>query len=391
MSVLPQRPPAYCRQRETGRADRAYVRIDGKKIKLGVYGSPASRQRYAELIQLWQAAAGEPVSFPSADPTVSEVLVAFLDWAESEYGTEGEYVNFKSVAKVLRRESGGVLAREFGPKLLKQTRQAMIAAEWCRNTINRQVNRIRQIFKWAVSEELIPATNLAALQAVSGLRAGRSQASESPPVDPVEQATIDATIAKLPQVVADMVQVQRLTAMRPGELVRMRPADIDRSSEVWVYQPERHKNAYRGHQRSIALGPKCQAILLRYLARAADSCCFQPRDSEEKRLAANSELRQTPLSCGNRRGSNRRRHPRTKPGAQYTVHSYRRAIHRAAKRAGVEQWSPHRLRHTAATTIRSEFGLDAAKVILGHRGVKTSEIYAELDLNKAVQVAKQIG
>lgn len=45
------RVPKYSRQRESGRSDRAYVTIDGKKIKLGKYGSPESKQKYAELIK----------------------------------------------------------------------------------------------------------------------------------------------------------------------------------------------------------------------------------------------------------------------------------------------------------------------------------------------------
>ena len=51
MSNRSHHPPAYRRQRETGRSDRAYVRLHGRKIKLGVYGSAESRAKYAQLIQ----------------------------------------------------------------------------------------------------------------------------------------------------------------------------------------------------------------------------------------------------------------------------------------------------------------------------------------------------
>ena len=43
-----------------------------------------------------------------------------------------------------------------------------------------------------------------------------------------------ATLEHLPQVVADMVRLQRLIGARPAEMCIMRPCDIDRSSEVWV-------------------------------------------------------------------------------------------------------------------------------------------------------------
>ena len=117
------RPPKYCRQRENGRADRAFVRLNSKKIKLGVYDSPESRVRYAELI------AGTSVvpatADPSDDPSVSELLVQFLLWANGYYDSR-EYGRFTTVAKWLRRHAGSTPAKEFGPKRLKEIRQAMI-------------------------------------------------------------------------------------------------------------------------------------------------------------------------------------------------------------------------------------------------------------------------
>ena len=43
----------------------------------------------------------------------------------------------------------------------------------------------------------------------------------------------------------------------------------------------------------------------------------------------------------------------------------------------VERWHPHRLRHSAATRIRREHGLEAARVILGHSSAVTSELEFE--------------
>ena len=96
---------------------------------------------------------------------------------------------------------------------------------------------------------------------------------------------------------------------------------------------------------------------------------------------------------------------------RYTTDSYRRAIHRAcdktfphpelsklkAARAdrsaeGTElrqwqsehRWSPNQLRHTAATEIRSKFGLEAAQVILGHSsGQRHPGLRGKRDIAKA--------
>jgi integrase len=54
-------------------------------------------------------------------------------------------------------------------------------------------------------------------------------------------------------------------------------------------------------------------------------------------------------------------------------------------------WHPHQLRHTAATKIRREFGLDLARVILGHRSPQITELYAELDFGRAAEVMARLG
>jgi integrase len=71
--------------------------------------------------------------------------------------------------------------------------------------------------------------------------------------------------------------------------------------------------------------------------------------------------------------------------------SYNQAIRRACERAEVETWTANQLRHTAATEIRRQFGLEAAAAILGHRSLSTSEICAERDLSRGVEVAVAMG
>ena len=64
---------------------------------------------------------------------------------------------------------------------------------------------------------------------------------------------------------------------------------------------------------------------------------------------------------------------------------------RACDKAGVPEWNPLQLRHTAATLIRSRYGVEAAKVILGHTKVETSQIYAERDLGREEEIMREIG
>ena len=88
-----------------------------------------------------------------------------------------------------------------------------------------------------------------------------------------------------------------------------------------------------------------------------------------------------------------RRKPKPKKclGERYRVSSYALAIARGCKRAGIPHWHPHQLRHTKATEIRREAGLDAARAVLGHRSPKITEVYAELDTSKAAEIMERLG
>jgi integrase len=55
------------------------------------------------------------------------------------------------------------------------------------------------------------------------------------------------------------------------------------------------------------------------------------------------------------------------------------------------RWHPHQLRHNAATKLRREYGLDAARAVLGHRSPAVTEVYAEVDAAKAVEAMERIG
>ena len=87
----------------------------------------------------------------------------------------------------------------------------------------------------------------------------------------------------------------------------------------------------------------------------------------------------------------RERAPKKAPSDRYDTDSYGRAITYGCKRAGVPKWHPHQLRHNAATRLRKEFGLDVARVILGHSSPVVTEVYAEVDRAKAIVVMGRIG
>src|SRR5690606_37835995 len=88
-----------------------------------------------------------------------------------------------------------------------------------------------------------------------------------------------------------------------------------------------------GHQRVIFIGPKAQLIVGTYLLRDSTARCFMPAESEKSRRLKRHTNRVTPLGCGNRPGTARKRPPKRSAGDAYTSDSYRRAIARACERA----------------------------------------------------------
>ena len=125
-----------------------------------------------------------------------------------------------------------------------------------------------------------------------------------------------------------------------------------------------------------------------FLERPTTAYLFSPADAETERAADRAAKRTVPLSYGNRPGTNRRENPQQKPGDRYTTDSYRRAIERACKAADVPRWHPHQLRHNYATAVRKKFGVEAARVVLGHHSIDVTELYAERD---AADVARAMG
>jgi integrase len=418
MPRLSQSLPKYRKHKASG---QAVVNLNGRDHYLGPHGTKASKAQYDRLIAEWLKSDRQLTPNGGASITVVELCLRHLRFAEGYYVKDGKPTgvtsSIKAAIKYLRLWYGREPAANFGPLALKALQQRMVDDGLSRRYINDHTDRIKRLFKWAVSEQLVPPAVHQGLSTVPGLLRGRTEARETAPILPVDDAVVDATLPHLPAVIADMVRLQRLTGMRPAEVCIVRPCDIDRSGEVWLYRPGLHKTEHHGRDRLVYLGREAQAVLLRYLARNQEAYCFQPRDSEAKRRAAATEARSTPLSCGNRPGSNRQRRPKRGPGNHYATCTYRRAIARGCDKAFLHpelgdrskeelsvaetaelmcwrrehRWAPNRIRHTFATKVRKLHGLEAAQILLGHSSADVTQVYAERDLAKGMEVARAIG
>ena len=320
-----------------------------------------------------------------------------MKWANGHYrhkdGTPtGEVNNFLDASpaapsSTLRQQP---TAASFSPRCLKTVRQEMIDSGLSRGTINSRVAKIVRVFKWAASEEMVPPSVHHGLKTVTGLRAGKSGAKERESVKPVPDAFVDAVRPFVSRQVWTMIQVQRLTGVRPGEVCRMRTCDLDTSGKVWFYSPHRHKTEHCGRERKIPIGPKAQEIIRPWLRTDLEGYLFQPCEARRSMDAERRENRKSPMTPS-QRARRRKAKPKRAPGLFYRTRAYTRAVHRTCKRAGIPVWGPNRLRHNAATFFRREFGLDVARAILGHSDAATTTIYAERDLDLATVAMERVG
>ena len=303
----------------------------------------------------------------------------------------------------------------------------MIDAGWTRKLVNQRVGRVKRVFKWAASEQLIPVATFAALATVTGLQAGRTAAQDRAPVELISDAAVDATLPHLNRHVRGLVEFQRFTGCRPGEVCAIRWCDIDMTSDVWFFRPGQHKTAWRGKSRVIAIGPRAQEVLKWFPTAEPTEYIFNPRRAVEELHATRAANRKTPRYASHmkRNAKVRKANPKRKPAEKYTVTAYEHAIARACVKAfplptGLaprvkeseekwwerlkedereavrawrreRRWAPNQLRHTHATAVRKRFGLEAAQVALGHANAAITEVYAEKNAALAAQVAAQIG
>ncbi len=141
-----------------------YVILSGKAIYCGKPDDADTEARYHQAVAEWMAAGKQLPANPETI-TVKEVLARFWVYAQSYYRTETdglvkELDLFRMAFRPLKQLYGQTPATEFGPRALKTVREKMVESGWCRPYVNKQINRIRLAFKWAVSDELIPGSVL---------------------------------------------------------------------------------------------------------------------------------------------------------------------------------------------------------------------------------------
>ena len=408
------RPKAKAPARRYHLSGQSVVTIGGRDFYLGKHDSPESIARYAVLIRIYQEnGLTLPEGFDAATldaqvqilmgvmPTatmathqadepilVRHVTALFREHVAAKYrNTPQEKHRHERICDQLDRRFADTHADEFGPVRLREFRSDRVADGLARKYVNRLANCVIAVFRHAVSCELVSVSVVQRLETLESLRYGQTEAPEKDAVQPVDLDVVRATAKHLSPILKAMLRIQIATGMRPKEICMMRPCDIDRRGEVWIYSPSDHKTKYRGKSKVIPLVGDARDAVTEFLQRDPEAFCFSPAEAMAWRHAIAASKRKTPMNQGNRVGTNRKADPKRTPRDRYDAASYRQAIQRAAKAAGVDEWRPYQCRHLTATAVRAALGIEDAKALLGHSTALMTAHYARESVEAATRAA----
>ena len=355
----PPRQPGYLHHKPS---NQAYVRLGGHCRYLGEYGSPDSHRRYAALMA--DHLSGEPNEPSSGRDAIRPLTVAELaerhlehELARSKRGLVDRqtYHAARYVVRALIADHASMPLARFGPRALKAIQRRLVATPCkvsagrhagdaepptlSRAEVNRRVNGIRRLFRWGVSEELVPEPVLASLEAVSGLRVG--EARDNPLRRAADPEHVRATIAQLRadghRGPAGALELIRWTGCRPDEICGVTAGDVVETRDGLELRIRNHKTRKKTEaDRVVPLNARATEIVM------------EARDGELSLDPAR------PLFLGSN-------------GRRISSNGLFQAVRRASETAGVPHWTAYQLRHLAATEM-----LDAgcteveAAAMLGH-------------------------
>jgi integrase len=376
MNPRKPRVPSYRHHKPSG---QAVVTLNGRDIYLGPWDTPESKAAYDRFTAEWLARGRQqsppPAREQAAQATLlKEVILAYYRHCEATVRPV-ELDKVRDALKPVRLLYGETEAVSFDAISYPVIRSKMVEAGLSISTIRNRLSVVKKMLGWGVVRRLIPhevPALIKELERSEPLRIGQVGVKAPKEVKPVPEEVVRAIFPFVTPVVKAMLEIQLYTGMRPGEVCRLSTGQLDRSGEIWVYRPAKHKTAHLGKRREISLGPQAQAILQPWLKADPDKVLFSPRESYEHGHKLT--------------GRRPRRFQET-----YNKGSYANAVVRGCERAGVPIFRPNRLRHTFATLVRKQFGLEAAQVMLGHSRADVTQVYAESNRELAAEVARKIG
>ena len=133
-------------------SSQGFVELNGRRIYLGRYDLPETRQRYDRTIAEWLAG-GRSQHVSSQEISVTELVGRYWRFAQDYYrkpdGTAtGSLPIVKRGLRRLRKLYGNSPAGEFGPLAFKTVRQSFIDDGLRRFTITRYIAVVKGVFPY---------------------------------------------------------------------------------------------------------------------------------------------------------------------------------------------------------------------------------------------------
>lgn len=298
--------------------------------------------------------------------TLARAYTLYMQWAEKNYRTAVTFRKTSMTRKIAATLDGFV--GRYGHIPLTGLSIAHVRSEillWIqrglkRTTVNQYKDTLTRFIVWVVDTFDMHRDIKEKVRAIPTIEAGRAfndsaaaaVAKEPVPVVPIDPAIVDKTINEMVRrctVHVDVILLMLNTGMRPSEALQFRMSDVEITEEnAWTYHPTEWKTQ-RKTGRSIYLGPTAQRIISRY---------YKSLNSTERAFKMS-----------------------------YT--SFITAIHRACDRLGIARWNPNQLRHTFATTVAATHGLDVARQLCGHTGLKMTLRYAKIEQSLEARNARK--
>jgi integrase len=344
---------------------------NGKRqwVYFGEWGSEEAKENYRRFCATWSASSAS-IAQPVASPRrlfIAEFVDAWLDHCRVKYvkfdRQTSEYHIQRSALSFLVSLYGSEFVHDFTLMKLETVRNAMIKEQFVRKTINGYVSRIIMSFRWGVGRKFVPPSVLHECENIEHLKSGRVNVPESKkvtsaPIKLVRLVQDHFRKSESTAMLADMIELQLLTGMRPGDVCGMKFEDIDQSDDVWVYRvrDDVNKTAHMDKGRTVMLGPKAQAVL--------------GKNWKTKGFVFT-------LSGGDR---------------PVKVSRYGFRIRQACDELQISRWHPHQLRHNYATEVKRRYESDrVAATAIGDSEEVTRRVYLDEDHTVAKRVAAEMG
>lgn len=404
-----RKPPKLCRNKAK---NFAYVYVDRKQFYLGKWGAPETQAAYDRFVIDWAKAnkIGEQVDPRSSQTLLLEMVCAFVEEFKARpVRSEADLNTYLLIMSRITELFPDYLADDFRIRDLEMLRDSFQQKgydrrgkhrEHARTYLNKIVNRTKSIFTWGVSKEMVSSETANRLKFLPPLRKGRTTAPEPRGRHSVSDADFNAVSKFLPAYYQDIVELLRITGMRPSELTNMRVGAIDQTpkSKIWKYSPEHHKTESTGAARIISLGERAQKILAPHLkGREPEEFVFTPARAMESRWAIQRKNRKSPLQPSQVEREKKRAPNKTaRFSPQLTPRLIGKVVRRSCEKAIeegklTEAWTPYELRHTAITEIRIKYGAEAAQHFAGHSNLNTKKFYDHSADVMAEKIAAEMG